>query len=75
MKYIATFGSLDRNGSNSTYFVEFLKEIVFLFKSLTHLPYVQHGFTNSIIFLSRDVSLCSELQFVSRDPPQICKFA
>jgi len=55
-----------------------MKEMVLLFKSLAYLPYVhwvQYGFTISVIFLSQDVSLCGELQFVSRDPPQICKFA
>jgi len=78
MKCIAALGCLDLSGSHCTYFVEFLKEMVLLFKSLTYLPYVhwvQHGFTNSVIFLSQTISLCGELQFVSRDPLQICKFA
>jgi len=64
MKCIAAFGHLDLNGSHCTYFVEFLKEMVLLFKSLTYLPYVhrvQHGFTNYVIYLSRNVSLCGEL--------------
>jgi len=40
MMCIVAFGHLDLNGSYYIYFVDFLKEMVLLFKSLTYLPNV-----------------------------------